>query len=116
MNKDLEEELITLKREVQELSQSIKELREQSSKEAMPTGIHRKMLQILAEEGRPLTVREISDLAERAETTVSGYLRSLHKSGYLQRKPRLVGVGDTRRVRKWEYYLPEDKRRKWQFL
>lgn len=116
MEKNIEEELRALRREVEELSRSIKEMKEQSVEENVLTGVQRRILQLLAEENKPFTVREISDLAERAETTVSGYLRELYKGGYLQRRSKLVEVGESRKVRQWEYWVPQEKKRKWQYL
>lgn len=116
MKKTVEEEIHDLKKAVEELSQIIKEMNEKSEGRRPPTGVRKQILELLEKEDRPLTVKEVADLIGRAETTVSGYLLKLYEGGYLQRNSRLINVGETRRVRQLEYFVPQKKRRRWHYL
>ena len=112
----LEKEIEELKKTVKELSQIIEEMREKDMGRGEPTGVRRQILDLLEEQSKPCTVKEIADLIGRAETTVSGYLLDLHESGYLERKSELVNVSPTRRVRQFEYSVPQEKKRRWHYL
>lgn len=116
MKKSVEEEIRDLKRTVEELSQTVREMNEKSERVRPPIGVRRQILQLLEEEERPLTVREVADIIGRAETTTSGYLLDLYEGGYLQRSSRLINVGETRRARQLEYFVPQKKRRKWHYV
>ena len=105
-----------LKEAVTGLIQVVNEMKEISRRGSELTGVRRQILELLEEQDESLSVKEVADLTGRAETTVSGYLHDLYESGYLERKSQLVDVGETRRVRRLEYSIPPEKRRRWHYL
>lgn len=117
---DLKISIEKLSENIAKLSESIQEMKEESMGGRAPdralTETRRRILKLLEEEERPLTVREVASLIGRAETTISGYLFDLYEGGYIERRSRLINVDESRRVRQLEYFIPIQKRRRWNYL
>lgn len=114
--RDLEEEIEKLRKEIQDLSVMIRKIGEGQAQEARPTGPREEILKLLEAREKPMTVKQIAAEIGLAEATVSGYTLDLHKGGYLERDRQLVTVSPTRRVRQLEYYIPGKKRKKWHYV
>lgn len=116
LKETVEREIKGLKETVERLSQVVEGMTRTDMRGDELTGVRKQILKLLEEENEPLTVKEVADQMGRAETTVSGYLHDMYEGGFLERKSRLVNVGNTRRVRLLEYSIPQEKRRRWHHL
>ncbi|MBU7037026.1 MAG: helix-turn-helix domain-containing protein [Theionarchaea archaeon] len=110
----VEEQIRELRESIEKLSQRIEEMKKAGV--GTPSGVRRQILKMLEEENEPYSVGEIAERIGRAESTVSGYLLDLYENGFVERNSRLINVGDSRRVRQLEYFIPQQKRRKWHYL
>ena len=115
--RDLEEEIAELRKTIVMLQETVEDLSSQLRRSpSQPTGPKDEVLEILKERGEPMSIKEIAEEMDLAETTVSGYTLDLYRSGLLERSRRLVAVSPTRRVRKLEYYVPGKKKKKWHYV
>jgi DNA-binding transcriptional ArsR family regulator len=119
--KDLTSEVEKLRSErradrqvIKKLAEQVKFLANDQTREPQPTGPRKEIYDLLKEQGEHMSIREISEEIGLAEATVSGYALDLYKNGFLKRGKRLVNVSPTRRVRRFEYYVPEED--DWEYI
>lgn len=113
---NIKKEIEELRKDIRNLTATIKRLGEDRAESSRPTGPRGEILELLEEYGKPLSIKEISQKVGLAEATVSGYALDLYTGGFLDRDRRLVQVSPKRRVRQLEYYIPGKKKKKWHYV